>query len=125
MNKLIVAAAIAVVGLGLSMTEASAGDAKAGAKVFKKCKACHQIDNDKAKVGPSLKGIIGRAAATQPKFKRYSKAMKKSGVTWTEENIAKFLKKPKKFIKKSKMAFPGLKKQKDIDNVIAYIKSKS
>ncbi|CCQ75562.1 cytochrome c family protein [Magnetospira sp. QH-2] len=103
---------------------ADAGDAKKGKKVFKKCKACHDMKPGKNKVGPSLHGVIGRASATVEKFK-YSDAMKAAGLTWDKETITSYLKDPKGFVPKNKMAFAGLKKQKDIDNVIAYIEAES
>ncbi len=97
------------------------GDAKKGAKVFKKCKACHVVDSDKNKVGPSLQGVMGRKAGTVEGFK-YSKAMIAYGEEWNDENLAAFLAKPKKAIKGTKMAFPGLRKEEQIADVIAYIK---
>lgn len=98
------------------------GDAEAGKKVFNKCKACHTLTEGKNKVGPSLFGVMGRAAASVNGFK-YSKAMKESGLTWDEETLEKFLTKPKDLVPGTRMAFAGLKKEKDIDNVIAYIKA--
>jgi cytochrome c len=117
--------ALAAVALVLVPSVAMAeGDPAKGKKVFNKCKACHFVDKEKNKVGPYLKGVVGRKAAAVEKFK-YSKAMKKKaeeGLVWTEENIAKYLKAPKKFIPGNKMAFAGLKKDEDIANVIAYLK---
>jgi cytochrome c len=107
--------------LALGSTSASAADLKAGAKIFKKCKACHSLKAGKKKVGPSLHGVLGNKAAGMKKFK-YSKAMKKADITWDDKTLDAFLKKPKKFLKGTKMSFAGLKKQKDRDNVIAYIK---
>jgi len=98
------------------------GDAEAGAKVFKKCKACHTLEEGKKKVGPSLHGVIGRAAGTSEGFK-YSKAMSESGLTWDDATLAKFLAKPKDLVAKTKMSFAGLKKEDDIENVIAYLKA--
>ncbi len=97
------------------------GDAKKGAKVFKKCKACHVVDSDKNKVGPSLQGVMGRTAGTVEGFK-YSKAMIAYGKEWNDETLAAFLKKPKKAVKGTKMAFAGLRKDDQIADVIAYIK---
>ena len=125
MKKKIALAALALV-LVPSMAFAE-GDPDKGKKVFNKCKACHFVDKEKNKVGPYLKGVVGRKAASVPNFK-YSKAMKakaEEGLVWTEENLAKYLKAPKKFIPGNKMAFAGLKKDEDIANVIAYIKEMS
>lgn len=97
------------------------GDIEAGKKVFNKCKACHALEAGKKKVGPSLHGILGRPAGGMEGFK-YSKAMMESGVEWTEENLDKYLTKPKEFIPGNKMIFPGLKKEQQRADVIAYIK---
>ncbi len=104
---------------------AAAGDPAAGKKVFNKCKACHFADKEKNKVGPYLKGVMGRKAAAVESFK-YSEAMKAKGaegLVWTEENLKAYLAAPKKFVPGNKMAFAGLKKDKDIADVIAYLKS--
>ncbi|MGB2303983.1 MAG: c-type cytochrome [Candidatus Puniceispirillales bacterium] len=102
---------------------ALAGDIKAGEKVFKKCKACHVVDKEKNKTGPHLVNIMGRSAGSLESYKKYSKAMKESGIVWDEETLDGYLEKPKKYIKGTKMAFAGLKKEKDRENVIAYLKS--
>ena len=101
-----------------------AQDAAAGEKVFTKCKVCHIADQDKNKVGPSLHGVIGRTAGTHPDF-TYSAAMiaaGKSGVKWDEPTLTTYLHDPKAMVKGTKMAFPGLKSDQDIANVIAYLK---
>ena len=97
------------------------GDATAGEKVFKKCKACHVIDKEKNRLGPHLVGIMGREAGSVDGFK-YSKAMMEAGITWDETTIAEYLADPKGYVPKNKMAFPGLKKEDDRTNVIAYLK---
>ena len=109
-----------LVAFSLSTAPAVASDADKGKKVYNKCKACHALKAGKKKVGPSLHGIMGKEAAKMKGFK-YSKAMKKSGVTWDEATLDKFLTKPKKFMKGTKMSFAGLKKEADRANVIAYI----
>ena len=97
-----------------------------GEKVFRQCKACHQVGPDaKNKVGPVLNGIIGRTAGTVEGFK-YSKPMiahGEDGLVWNEETIAAYLKDPKGYIPKNKMSFAGLKKDDDIKAVIAYIEA--
>lgn len=113
---------VAFITLALASNAAVAdGDAAKGEKVFKKCKTCHFVDKEKNKVGPHLVGIMGRAAGAVDGFK-YSDAMKESGITWDEESIAAYLVDPKGYIKGNKMAFPGLKKEDQIADVIAYIK---
>lgn len=100
------------------------GDAAKGEKVFARCKACHNVDNDQNKIGPHLSGVMGRKAGTVPDFD-YSDALKNSGITWNEETLTKWLKSPKDDVPGTKMAFTGLKKDDDIANVIAYLKTKS
>lgn len=100
------------------------GDAAAGANVFKKCAACHAAgEGAKNKVGPELNNLIGRVAGTAPDFK-YSQAMIDAGaggLVWSSETLHQFLTKPKDFVKGTKMSFPGLKEQADIDNLVAYL----
>lgn len=104
------------------------GDAAKGKKVFVKCKACHVLDKEKNKVGPHLVGIVGRPVAAVDGFK-YSKgadsmmAFAEGGTVWDEANLTAYLKKPKGLIKKTKMAFPGIKKDEQIADLIAYMKS--
>ena len=109
--------------LGLS-TASYAQDAEKGANVFKKCMACHAID-DKNKIGPSLKGIVGRKAATVEGFK-YSDAMlakAAEGVVWDEATLAAYLPDPKAWVPGTKMAFPGLKKPEEVADLIAFLKA--
>ena len=115
-----------VLGFGLSATPALAsGDVAAGEKVFKKCKACHVVDAEKHKTGPHLVNIMGRAAGSADGFKKYSDAMKSSGIVWNEETLDGYLEKPKAYVKGTRMAFAGLRKEEDRANVIAYLKSYS
>ncbi|PIB24632.1 hypothetical protein BFP76_05475 [Amylibacter kogurei] len=97
---------------------------KAGEKVFRKCKACHKVgDSAKNGVGPMLNGIIDRPAATVDGFS-YSGAMKKAGeegVIWNAENLTAYLESPKGFVKGTKMSFAGLRKEKDVTAIIAYL----
>lgn len=101
------------------------GDAKRGAKVFKKCKACHQVGaGAKNRVGPHLNGVFGRGAASFEGFS-YSKSMARAGadgLVWTEETLGAFLENPKSLVSKTKMNFKGLKKAKDRANVLAYLR---
>ena len=130
--KLSVMLAPAPVALGLlaSLTaHAAEGDPAAGKKVFNVCRACHEAETDKNKVGPSLHGVVGRTAGTLPSYEaKYSPAMKeagKNGMVWDEAHLTDYLRNPKAVIPKGKMAFPGLKKDEDLANVIAYLKANS
>ena len=111
-----------LVSSGLISAAAHAGDAAAGKKVFKKCKACHYAAKDKNKTGPHLVNLIGREAGTVEGYK-YSKAMKSSGIVWDEDTLTAYLRAPKKYLKGTKMVFAGLRKDADIANVIAYLKA--
>ncbi len=107
------------------------GDAAKGEKVFKKCKACHQVgEGAKNKVGPLLTGVVGRTIGTVPDFK-YSEgylALGEQGATWDDEKLMAYLLDPKDFLKgagvkaKSKMTFK-LKKENERADVIAYLKT--
>jgi len=99
------------------------GDAAKGAKVFKKCAACHTATEAKNKVGPHLVGIVDRPMASVEDYK-YSKAMTEHAAevpTWTVEALDAYLRNPKGVVKGTKMAFAGLKKDDDVENVIAYL----
>jgi len=100
------------------------GDAAKGEKVYKKCKTCHSLEAGKNKVGPSLNGVMGRTAGAVEGYK-YSKALADSGLVWDEATLDSYLAKPKELVPKTKMAFPGLKKEADRQDVIAYIKEAS
>ena len=100
------------------------GNAKKGKRVFNKCKACHTLAEGKNRIGPSLHGIFGRKSGTAPKFK-YSSAMKKANIVWDDKTLDKFLAKPKKYVHGTKMSFPGLSKEDDREDVIAYLKEAS
>jgi cytochrome c len=122
-------AGIAAFGATLVMgasTGALSRDIDAGKKVFRKCAACHAVgDKAKNKVGPQLNGLFGRAAGSADAFK-FSKAMMgagSKGLVWDEASVGRYLEKPKAYIKGTKMAFAGLKKDRDIANVIAYLKT--
>ena len=92
-----------------------------GAKVFKKCAACHSITQGGAnKIGPALWGVLGKQAGSVSDYK-YSKAMAAHGKTWTFEEMNSFLIKPKEWIKGTKMSFAGLKNAKDRAAVILYM----
>lgn len=107
--------------------EADEADAAAGEKLFRRCSVCHTADADESRRGPSLKGVVGRKAASYPGYP-YSDAMRKAaadGLVWNEEELKSFLKKPQAKVKGTWMAFAGLNRDKDLENMIAYLKQHS
>ena len=101
------------------------GDLNHGEKVFKKCSACHMIVSDgKNMIGPNLWGVIGRTAGSVNDYK-YSKAMVAYGKEWSFEEMNSYLIKPQAYIKGTKMAFAGLRKEKDRASVILFMNSRS
>ena len=101
----------------------AAGDVAAGEKVFKKCKACHVVNKEQNRTGPHLVNLFGRTAGSLESYKKYSKAMKTSGIVWDEETLDAYIKAPRKYVKGTRMAFVGLKKDADRANVISYMKT--
>ena len=103
------------------------GDAANGEKIFKRCAACHVLDDKTNRVGPHLGGVVGRTAGTVEGFK-YSDAMiekGKEGLVWNADTLNSYLEDPKAFVPKNKMAFPGLKKPDERADVIAYLETAS
>lgn len=101
----------------------AAGDPAEGEKVFRKCMACHTVEEGKNRVGPSLHNIIGRTPGTVEGF-RYSDAMEAFGAeghVWDNETLRGYLEAPRKVVEGTRMAFPGLKKEEELDDVIAYL----
>jgi len=120
--KVYIFAAFALAG---TVSAAGAQDAALGEKVFLKCRACHQIgEAAKNAVGPVLNGVVGRKAGAYPDYS-YSDANKNSGLTWDEATLKEYLKNPKAKVPGTKMIFPGLTKDDEIDNVIAFLKQLS
>ncbi len=124
MSKFGLMAAALAVGVMISGGSAlAAGDAAKGKTKFRgKCAACHTVKPGKHRIGPSLFGVAGRKAGTAKGF-RFSKAMKKSKLTWDDASLDKFLTKPRKAVKGTRMLFSGLRSKKDRDNLIAYLKT--
>ena len=107
----------------LTVSIANTADPVKGKKAFKKCAACHSLEEGKNKIGPPLNNLLGRKAGSVDGYK-YSKAMKNSGVVWDEESLDKFITKPRKFIPKTKMSFRGIKKKSLRDDLISFLKNK-
>lgn len=122
LTTLSVAAALTAV---LFAGAAGAADVKEGEKVFRKCKACHKVEEGKKSVGPHLFGIVGRSVAGVEGYK-YSKAMVEygsDGAVWDAGRLDAYLNKPKDEVKGTKMAFAGLRKDADRENIIAYLET--
>ena len=103
----------------------SLGDLATGEKVFKKCAACHSIvKGGKNNIGPALYNVVGRKVGAVSDYK-YSKALSEYGKEWTYEELNGYLIKPAKWIKGTKMAFAGLRKEKDRASVILYLNQNS
>ena len=101
------------------------GDIATGEKVFKKCAACHSIiKGGKNNIGPALYNVVGRKIGAVNDYK-YSKALSEYGKEWTFEELNGYLIKPAKWIKGTKMAFAGLRKEKDRASVILYLNQNS
>jgi cytochrome c len=112
----------ATAALALPMTaQAQDADAAKGKQIFTRCQACHSIEAGTNKVGPSLHGLVGRPSGSIEGF-NYSDAMKNSHLTWDEATLDKYLAGPKQVVPGTKMIFPGLPKEEDRLNVIAYLK---
>ncbi|MGO4704812.1 cytochrome c family protein [Microvirga sp. 2MCAF38] len=118
MRLFLLSAALVLVGFG----SAQAQDPEAGEKVFTQCKACHQIgEGAKNAVGPVLNGVIGRPAGTYEGY-TYSPANKESHLTWDEATFREYIQDPRKKIPGTKMIYAGVKDQKKVDDLLAYLK---
>ncbi|MBW8638831.1 cytochrome c family protein [Hoeflea sp. WL0058] len=120
-------AAMAVFTISATAPALADGDPAEGAKVFRKCRACHTVDQEKNRVGPHLVGIVGRPVASIDSFK-YSGAMTEFGAdgkVWDEETLTVYLRKPRALVKKTTMVFAGFKKDGDIENLLAYLSDPS
>lgn len=118
MEKLIAAAVLIAISTGTGLAQ----DVEKGATVFRQCQVCHSIGpGAKNKIGPELNGLDGRAAGTVPKFD-YSDANKRSGIVWNEENFKEYVRYPRAFVRGTKMIFPGLKNQEQVNDLWAYVK---
>jgi cytochrome c len=118
----------ATLALAVSHPLHAEGNAEAGQRVFNQCRACHVADNNgRNGVGPNLYGVVGRRAASIENF-RYSANMKElgeGGHTWTEEQLRAYLTNPKAVVPKGIMSFPGLRNPQQVEDVIAYLKSRT
>jgi cytochrome c len=113
---------LAIVALAISAGVAIAGDVAAGETVFKKCTTCHSKLGETAQnmIGPVLNGLKGRKSGSVPGFS-YSDANKNSGITCDEATFKEYIKDPKAKIPGTKMVFPGIKNEKEIDDLWSYV----
>lgn len=116
-----VAAVAALTAAGAAQAAGAAGDAGRGKTVFARCAACHDLNTGAIRMGPSLKGVVGRKSGTFANF-TYSAGMKGKGVTWNADTLDTFLSGPMKYVPGTRMAFPGLSDPQDRADVIAYLK---
>ncbi len=107
--------------LSVPLTAMAEGDAAAGEKVFVHCAPCHSTKPGENKLGPSLAGVVGRKAGTEPGFS-YSSALKGQDITWDEASLNEWLQGPGKFVKGTKMIY-SVPDEKDRQDVIAYLKT--
>ena len=106
----------------IAICPAAAGDVEAGKTDFKKCALCHTTEAGKNKIGPSLFGVVGRKAASLDSY-NYSEAMKKFEGTWDPQTLDTYLTDPRATVPNTKMIFPGIKDEKERQDVIAYLET--
>lgn len=107
-----------------SSTAWAGGDAARGEKRFKECAACHSVALGHNGIGPSLHGIVGRKAASLDDF-RYSRAMRRSGITWTAQTLDRFIADPQKLVPANRMPYAGLTDPNARADLIAYLEAMS
>jgi cytochrome c len=100
----------------------AAADVEAGKAEFKKCALCHTTEAGKNKVGPSLFGVVGRKSASLDGY-NYSEAMKKFDHIWDAQTLDTYLSDPRGSVPNTKMIFPGIKDEKERQDVIAYLET--
>jgi cytochrome c len=119
--KKLTLSALVVIASSAAASAALAQDVVAGKASFNKCMACHAIgEGAKNKVGPELNGLDGRKSGTAPDY-NYSDANKNSGITWNEAQFKEYIQDPKAKIPGTKMAFAGIKKEQEVNDLWAYV----
>jgi cytochrome c len=119
--KKLTLSALAVIASSAATTAALAQDVAAGKTSFNKCMVCHSIgEGAKNKIGPELNGLDGRKSGTAPDY-NYSDANKNSGITWNEAQFKEYIRDPKAKIPGTKMAFAGIKNDKEVNDLWAFI----
>jgi cytochrome c len=110
----------ALIGVVCAGAPAFAADVNHGKQLFTACQACHTEKADS--LGPSLKGVVGRKAGSLEDF-RYSNAMKRANITWTDENLKEYLTDPQAKVKGNRMPFSGFSNPNDVADVVAYLQT--
>lgn len=105
---------------GTAMAQQAAGDPARGRTVYARCAACHDLNTGATRLGPSLKGVVGRTSGTMPNF-NYSQALKDKAVVWNGETLDAFLAAPAKYVPGNRMAFPPLANPQDRADLIAFL----
>lgn len=113
----------ALILLGLPAPAVAAGDPQRGAKLFAQCMACHSTKPGEHLTGPSLARVWARKAASAEGFHRYSDALKRSALQWNNATLDKWLANPERLVPGTSMTFPGLAREQDRQDVIAYLKA--
>lgn len=119
---------LAAIGAALSIatlggTAMADGSPERGAEAFRKCAACHSTEKGRHTTGPSLADIWDRKAGTVEGFRRYSQALRQSGVTWTERSLDEWLLNPRAYIPGNRMTFRGIENAQERADIVAYLKS--
>lgn len=118
-RMLLLAAAVLAASAGATRAQ----DLAAGENSFKKCLPCHSVGEDaKNKVGPVLNGLEGRKSGTIEGYS-YSEANKNSGITWSDETFKEYIRDPRAKIPGTKMVFAGIKNDREVNDLWAYLKS--
>lgn len=130
-NNISILKSLSLLGLSVSFlilaNSAQAADVAKGERLYRACKVCHSVEAGVNKMGPSLHNIIGHKAAAIEGY-RYSAAMKaygEAGNVWTVESLDTFLTSPRKAVPRTKMAYGGMRKPQDRENLLAYLSSLS
>lgn len=124
MRSVTIPAFVALFSVMVAVPGWAVGDVRHGAVVFGQCALCHNAEKGGGNgMGPNLFGIVGRKAASVPGFP-YSPALKNSKIVWTDAELRRWVAAPQQLVPGSRMFFAGLHDQKDVDDLIAYLKTR-
>lgn len=121
MRRLVLRCLSVALSILLSAPVLAEGDPARGKRVFNRCKSCHEVAQERNRNGPHLVGLFGRVSGAVEGF-RYSPAMKDAALVWSEETLDGFLEDPRNYLEGNRMAFAGLRRDQDRQDVIAYLK---